>query len=136
MGSHAIHFDGAQERHPRYYCLGISSECMVNAQSIRDAIETIFTGRLVLQLRADLEEARAQRDYFKGRAERLELQLLQPRSAARQAEANDPPRTHNSRVVGGRKTWGQLVAECRKDLAEKAAQAERDRSKPAPAAQN
>jgi hypothetical protein len=99
----------------------------MTAQNIRNFFETLFTGRLVLQLRADLEEARCQRDYFKGRAERLELQLLQPRSAARQQEASDPPRIHNTRVVGGRKTWGQLVAERRKELAEKAMVAERGR---------
>lgn len=109
----------------------------MNAKDIRDAIETLFSSRLVVQLRHDLEEARAQRDYFKGRAERLELLLTQPRLANRDLDnpsSPQHPRSHS--VVGGRKTWGQLVAERRKDLAEKAAQAERDRSKPAQAAQN
>lgn len=89
------------------------------ARRIRDFFETLFTGRLVLQLRADLDEARSQRDYFKGRAERLELQLLQPRIAARQVDVNTAePRVHSSATVGGRKTWQQIIADRRKQLAQ------------------
>ena len=95
------------------------NEPLTLAASIREFIETLFSSRLVIQLRHDLDEARSQRDYFKGRAERLELQLLQPRIAARQADANSAElRTHPTGTLGGRKTWQQVVADRRKELAQ------------------
>lgn len=97
------------------------NEPLTVAACIRDFIETLFSSRLVVQLRHDLDEARSQRDYFKGRAERLELQLLQPRIAARQADANPAePRAHPTGTVGGRKTWQQLIKERRAQLAQAA----------------
>lgn len=90
------------------------------AVRIRQFFETLFTGRLVLQLRADLDEARSQRDYFKGRAERLELLLTQPRVANRDLStaAGTEQRPAHSAVVGGRKTWQQIIADRRKELAQ------------------
>ena len=118
------------------------------ARRIREFLETLFTSKLVVQLHADLDEARKQRDYFKGRAERLELLLTQPRVANRdlapgpQAGSPTTPRAHP--VVGGRKTWATLVAERRKELNDKAREAELAKSKgktaatsaPVPPAQN
>ena len=111
------------------------------AKRIRDFFETLFPDKLVLQLRAELNETRHERDYFKGRAERLELQLLQPRIAARTAEAATPsPGTRLTGTHGGRKLWPQVVAERRaelNDLARKAAGAKQDTtSAPAKPAQN
>ena len=105
------------------------------ANRIRDFFETLFTGRLVLQLRADLEEARARRDDFKGRAERLELQLLQPRVAAHSLDAGTAqPRAHPTGTLGGRKTWQQIVSDRRKQLAELAAEKQKKPETSAPTA--
>ena len=118
------------------------------ARRIRDFFETLFPNKLVLQLRDELNETRHERDYFKGRAERLELLLTQPRVANRdlapgpQAGSPTTPRAHP--VVGGRKTWATLVAERRKELNDKAREAELAKSKgktaatsaPVPPAQN
>jgi hypothetical protein len=102
------------------------------AKRIRDFFETLFPDKLVLQLRADLDETRKQRDYFKGRAERLELLLTQPRVANRDlsdpvvAGQRRPTQTH----AGGRKLWPQIVAERRQQLAEAAVRAAGEKPKP------
>ena len=115
------------------------NEPLTVAACIRDFIETLFSSRLAVQLRHDLDEARSQRDYFKGRAERLELQLLQPRIAARQADANPAePRAHPTGTIGGRKTWQQIVSDRRKELAQLALDKQKkpETSAPAKPAQN
>ena len=99
------------------------------ARRIRDFFETLFPDKLVLQLRDELNETRHERDYFKGRAERLELLLTQPRVANRDLstvqDSGAPGRLRaTSGTVGGRKTWAQLVKERRVELADKAAKAE------------
>ena len=96
------------------------------ARRIRDFFETLFPDKLVLQLRDELNETRHERDYFKGRAERLELLLTQPRVANRDLSAPAGPgeRPVHPLHVGGRKTWAQLVKERRVELADKAAKAE------------
>ena len=114
------------------------------ARRIRDFVETLFPNKLVLQLRADLDETRTQRDYFKGRAERLELLLTQPRLANRDLDApgSTPQRVaHPSGTVGGRKTWQQVISDRRKALADAAKNAEGKKpeattSAPAKPAQN
>lgn len=78
----------------------------VTAQAIRDWFDTLLTGRLVKQLRDDLTEARHERDFFKGRAERLELMLweakrIQPIAARAPA---------NLKAVG-RKSWEEVQQE-------------------------
>jgi hypothetical protein len=84
----------------------------VNAQSIREFIDTLFISRLTLQLREDLAELRADRDYFKGRAERLELMLLEAQRPVRFNTA--PPGT----PLVGRKSWSQIQAEAYQKIAE------------------
>ena len=81
-------------------------------QRIREIIDTLFISRLTLQLREDLAELRDDRDYFKGRCERLELMLL---------EAQRPmPRVQTPIGVApmGRKTWSQIQAEAYQKIAE------------------
>ena len=111
------------------------------AKRIRDFFEVLFPNKLVLQLRADLNEIRHERDYFKGRAERLELLLTQPRIANRDISTvgTEQPRVHPSGTVGGRKTWQQVISDRRKELAEVAKHAEGKKpetSAPAKPAQN
>lgn len=90
----------------------------MTAQDIRDWFDTLFTGRLVKQLRDDLTEARHERDFFKGRAERLELMLweakrIQPIAARAPA---------NLKAVG-HKSWEQVQQEFLDKQREEEAQA-------------
>lgn len=109
------------------------------AKRVRDFFETLFPNKLVLELRAELNETRHERDYFKGRAERLELLLTQPRVAARDLSGlAEPPRAHSTGTVGGRKTWQQIVSDRRKELAQLALDKQKkpETSAPAKPAQN
>ena len=110
------------------------------AKRIRDFFETLFPNKLVLELRAELNEIRHERDYFKGRAERLELLLTQPRVANREITGSSAPdpRTHTSGTVGGRKTWQQVISDRRKELAQLALDKQKkpETSAPAKPAQN
>lgn len=96
---------------------------MSYAQVIRDFLSTLFGSKLVLQLRADLDEAKRERDYFRGRCERLEL--------AREAEkkpivmAPRPPR--DMPTVGGHKSWKQVQAEHREKIQQQVAEAEKQK---------
>lgn len=83
-----------------------------------------FCGGLTKQLEADLAEARKERDYFRARADRLELALLpkpveNPRGAR---PAQLPPPV-------GRRTWEDLVLENNRK-AEQIAQGEREKKVP------
>jgi hypothetical protein len=49
----------------------------MNAQSIRDFFRQLFGSRYIAQLELDLIAMRQEREYFKGRAERLEMMLMQ-----------------------------------------------------------
>lgn len=93
------------------------------AAKIRSAIETLFVSHLVLQLRADLEEMQRQRDYFKARADRLELILLAPKTERPKSTA---PPANTSPV--GKKRWIQVQLEDRqrqlKEAAEKKSEGE------------
>ena len=74
------------------------------ADRIRAFIDSLLPNRVVLLLRAELAEARKERDYFRGRCERLELMLV-PNPApriVRQPAGTQPV---------GRKTWAQVQAE-------------------------
>ena len=53
------------------------------AQLIRDFIRTLIGSRYIAQLETDLIQMRQEREYFKGRAERLEMLFL---SRPRQVE--------------------------------------------------
>ena len=110
------------------------------AKRIRDFFETLFPNKLVLELRAELNEIRHERDYFKGRAERLELLLTQPRVANREITGSSAPHppTHISGTVGGRKTWQQVISDRRKELAQLALDKQKkpETSAPAKPAQN
>jgi hypothetical protein len=71
-----------------------------------EAFKSFFTSKLVLQLRADLEEARHERDYFRGKVDRLEMVLMrlpEPVSRPRTVPANVEP--------VGRKSWAQVQEE-------------------------
>ena len=113
------------------------------AKRVRDFFETLFPNKLVLQLRADLDETRHERDYFKGRAERLELLLVSRRAPGLDPGGNSAPqpdRVHIGGTVGGRKTWQQVISDRRKELANAAKHAEgkkpAETSAPAKPAQN
>lgn len=93
------------------------------AQRTRGFFSALFGSSLLVQLRADLDEARRERDYFRGRCERLEL--------AREAEkkpvvvAPRPPR--DMPTVGGHKSWKQVQAEHREKIQQQVAEAEKQK---------
>jgi hypothetical protein len=80
---------------------------MKYAQAIRDFLSTLFGSKLVLQLRADLDERTRERDYFRGQFERMQLMAI-PRSAP---VVPRQPRPEGATQVGARKSWAQIVAE-------------------------
>lgn len=80
----------------------------MTAERLREIFDALFTRRIVIQLRADLEEARRERDYFRARADRLELMLLGRPSAARERKPMEMPTAINP-FAGTR--FGQLVKE-------------------------
>ena len=85
------------------------------AQAIRDFFSALFQSKLVLQLRADLEEAKRERDYFRSQMERFQL-MSQPRPQPRPDWRETQPQGVTQ--VGKRKTWAELQAENTKKIAE------------------
>ena len=85
------------------------------AQAIRDFFSALFQSKLVLQLRADLEEAKRERDYFRSQMERFQL-MSQPRPQPRPDWRETQPQ--GATQVGKRKTWAELQAENTKKIAE------------------
>jgi hypothetical protein len=84
------------------------------AIAIREFFAALFGSKLLVQLRADLEEARRERDYFRGRNERLELMLLPQRTTPQTTRADW--RTNNPggvTLTGGRKSWAMIERENR-----------------------
>lgn len=82
-------------------------DALTFAQRTREVLSTLFGSKLLVQLRADLEEARRERDYFRGRCERLEL----ARDAAPQRPLIIQRPEHNLSPVGGHKSWKQVQRE-------------------------
>jgi hypothetical protein len=84
------------------------------AHAIREFFAALFGSKLMVQLRADLEEARRERDYFRGRNERLELMLL-PNKVTPQTQRADWRTTNpgGATLVGGRKSWAMIERENR-----------------------
>lgn len=81
---------------------------------LRQFLHGLFGSRYVMQLEQDVAEVKRERDYFKGRAERLELMLLPNHNPiARQA-------VQTKLQAPMRKTWAQIEAENAKELAETA----------------
>ena len=68
---------------------------MKYAQLIRDFIRTLIGSRYIAQLETDLIQMRQEREYFKGRAERLEMLFL---SRPRQPEPYS--RAEAARIAG------------------------------------
>lgn len=89
-------------------------------ERIRGAIIALFGSRLVLQLRAEIEDLKTQRDYFRTRAERLELISLAPKT-----REQTPAIRPDVAVITGRKTWKQIqedhAEQHRREMAEVAA---------------
>ena len=77
---------------------------------IRAWIRGLFASRYSMQLEADLAEAKRERDYFKGRAERLELMLMPNRNPI---VAADKPVLHPAR-----RTWAQVQEDHARQMAE------------------
>jgi hypothetical protein len=96
---------------------------MKYAKALREFFSILFGSQLVVQLRADLEEARRQADYFRGQFERMQL-LAIPRSVP-QTERPDWRRTNaeGATRVGRRRTWAQIVEENTKRIQEEEAAA-------------
>lgn len=82
---------------------------MTLASRVRNFFDTLFPSHIVLQLRADLEDARRERDYFRDKADRLELRLIPPPvvRGIRSPEDMKPV---------GRKNWKQVQADHAKEL--------------------
>lgn len=77
------------------------------ATIIREFLSALFGSKLVVELRAELAEARRERDYFRGQFERMQLMAM-PRSAPIVPRA---PRPEGATQVGTRRTWAQILAE-------------------------
>lgn len=81
-----------------------------------EAFKSFFTSKIVIQLRADLQEARHERDYFRGKVDRLEMVLMhlpEPVARPRALPANVEP--------VGRKSWAQIQQDWQeKQIKEKA----------------
>lgn len=84
------------------------------AVAIREFFRALFGSQLVVELRAERDEARRERDYFRGRNERLELMILPQRTTPKTERADwrrDNP--GGATQVGGRKSWAQIERENR-----------------------
>jgi hypothetical protein len=94
------------------------------AQAIRDFFSILFGSKLVVQLRADLEEAKKERDFF--RAEMQRYQMFTSRSQVIPSPRNNPAPGQATKV-GSRRRWAEIQAENternRKILEEQAAKA-------------
>ena len=75
---------------------------------IRAWLRGLFATRYSMQLEADLAEMKRERDYFKGRAERLELMLMPNRNPI----AAVKPELHPAR-----KTWAQVQEDHARQMA-------------------
>lgn len=80
---------------------------MKYAAAIREFFSALFGSKLVVELRAELTEARRERDYFRGQFERMQL-IAMPRSAPLVPRA---PRPEGLTQPGTRRTWAQILAE-------------------------
>ena len=89
----------------------------MTAQTIREFLHTLFTRRLVLNLEEQIIEARKERDYFKGKAERLGMLLEGKLSVA--GRVPEMPRQPLP-LVPKRKTLAQLQAEMDAEDSERA----------------
>jgi hypothetical protein len=80
------------------------------AQLIREFIRTLIGSRYIAQLETDLIQMRAEREYFKGRAERLEMMILsRPRTPEMARGFHEPAQYPPSESQ--RKTLAQLQKE-------------------------
>lgn len=75
-------------------------------ERVRSAINTLLGSELVVELRREIEELKTQRDYFKARADRLELVLLAPK-----VMSQPPAPRSDAQIVTGRKSWKQIQEE-------------------------
>jgi hypothetical protein len=92
--------------------MNVLPEIVPYSARIRDWLRSLFATRYSMQLEADLAEARRERDYFKGRAERLELMLLPGRNPVTVRAAVQPLQNM------GRKNWAQIEQENAKRMIE------------------
>ncbi len=97
---------------------------MTPAERIRSFIDTLFPNRSVIQLRNQLADAQKERDYFRARADRLELIVLNRPVA-------QPARTGPLPSPFGRKPFGVVVAEAVKQQQEKEKRDKEQRTKEA-----
>lgn len=96
-------------------------DALTFAHRTREVLSALFGSKLLVQLRADLEEAKRERDYFRGRCERLEL-------AREQKPVVVAPRTpRDMSPLGGHKTWKQVQAEHREKIQQQVAEAEKQK---------
>lgn len=86
------------------------------AQRTRDFLCTLFGSKLVLQLRLEIADLKVERDYFRGRVERLEM--ARDLSEQQKRVAAVPRKEHDLSPVGGRKTWPQIQREHREKVRE------------------
>jgi hypothetical protein len=103
---------------------------MKYAQWIRDFLSTLFGSKLVVELRAELAEARRERDYFRGQLERANLIAYpqRPTAATRPDWRQTDPA--GATAVGGRKTWSMIQAENTKKIAQELAEAVKKKETP------
>lgn len=81
---------------------------MKYAQLIRDFLSALFGSKLVVELRHELSERTQERDYFRGRLERIEL----AQQMAREKPVMVVPREkRDMSPVAGHKSWRQIQRE-------------------------
>lgn len=96
------------------------------AQRIREFFSVLFGSRRIEDLKDALAKTEKERDYFRGRADRLELMLLgTPRLGAERR----PVSVTRETTPIGRKFWPQVQAEYILEQQEKAAKEEAAKKK-------
>jgi hypothetical protein len=81
---------------------------MKYATAIREFLSALFGSKLVVELRAELAEARKERDYFRGQFERMQLVAIPHRIAPIEKRTVQPG---GLTQTGGRKSWAMIQAE-------------------------
>lgn len=97
------------------------------AKAIREFFSILFGSQLVVQLRQDLDEAKRERDYFRGQLERANLLIAPPRTISSARPDWRVTNPEGQTRVGTRRTWAQIQAENTQKIKEEAAKANQEK---------
>lgn len=91
----------------------------MNAQTVRQFLATLFTGRYVRSLEQHIEELKQERDYFRGRAERFEMRLLPERKPIAPTLPAVPANLSDDEWVRQQRLAGKRFAQIEQEWAER-----------------